>query len=353
MLPTIDNTRKRIEHYLDDFCVRRIRDARAISPDYERLWHYTQQVIMGGGKRLRPYMVLLAYHLMGGDDDTQVLPAAAACELVHCAVLIHDDIIDRDDIRRGKLNVSGNYRRYYRSFISSSNLRDHYVASSSLLAGDVLISESYGLLAQCKVVPEKLRQVHEVFRQAIFSVAGGELIDTEAAIVPSAARSSHAIALHKTARYSLVAPLIIGAVLADASDDAIAHLTAYGDALGIGFQYRDDLLGIFGDSTKTGKSIDGDIREGKHTIIVETFLSTASAGDKTIFTNNYGNSAITDEEIDHLRQLLVSYDVARRVEQQIDEYADIARTAVRSLELPRGGSEALEQLITLSCYRES
>lgn len=343
---TLDETKEQIDAFLNALLRDRIAQAEKISDDYAQLWRSIESLLQAGGKRLRPYVIFLAYTLDGRKSDIEtIIPAAAAQELLHMAMLIHDDIIDRDQIRYGVKNVTGQYDDLYKQHISDPIERRHFSNSAAIMAGDLLIAEAYSLIQQCNVDAPHITKAQAVLSKAIFGVVGGELLDTESAFRPFDTVDALLIAQQKTASYSFVGPLIMGASLADASLETIAGLRAFGSALGVAYQLQDDLLGAFGDEAITGKSNSGDIVEGKHTHLIEQFYQRADAARvaefNTIFKNNHAN----DRAIERARQLLIETGAVQAVQMAIDELAGQARIHLEQLEMTPASRTAFNELI--------
>lgn len=267
--------RQQVNAYLLAYCRRETERAAALHPNYKRLWDTISAHIEGGGKRLRPYLVVMAYEAFGGADRKSIIQVAAAWELIHVAMLMHDDIIDRDYTRHGHPNVAGQYLEYYKSVPDDANRR-HHANSSALLAGDLLISAAYSQLLECNFSPDQTIRGCDLLHEAIFTVVGGELLDVEASVI-HVEIPPQVIAEAKTASYSLVGPLLTGASLAGASEDTKTRLRELGLVLGVGFQYVDDVLGIFGDEAVIGKSVLSDLEEGKRTFVVAEALELMTA----------------------------------------------------------------------------
>lgn len=333
-LLTIDQVRTEINEYLKEFTQKRINDADAISPNYGELWRSIDALLQAGGKRLRPYMVSLGYSATTQNPDLQsILPAMAAQELFHQAVLMHDDIIDRDIVRHGVLNVTGQYEVKYDQYIPDTSEKRHFANSAALLAGDLLISSSFQVLQKVCADPNRLRAATDTFADAIFAVSGGELLDTESAFRTDAQVSAETVAIHKTAHYSFVGPLVMGAQLAGASDSVVSALAAYGQKLGVAFQLQDDLLGVYGDRDETGKSNTSDIREGKQTHLIERFHELASPDQLALFAAVFHNAAASDEAIDAARELLDQSGARTAVENDIEALTVQALRALDEIEL--------------------
>lgn len=353
---TVFSTHKpKIDLALDDYMRAQIAQAAGISPSYERLWQTIADLSSAGGKRLRPSLVLLAYEACSPNvrvNLADVMPAALAFELLHLAMLIHDDIIDRDDIRYGHKNIAGQYNDIYASALGGEE-RQHFADSSAILAGDILLSQAHELVMQCSVATGRIVRAHHDLSNAVMQVVGGELMDMESAFMSGTSVDPMAIARYKTASYSFVAPLLAGAHLAGASQEYVDVFAELGNALGIAYQLQDDILGVFGDEHTTGKSASSDIHEGKQTYLIQHFYEQANDADKTAFSAIFGNFDASAEDIEAARGLLKKYDALAATQKVITDYGARARDSLAKLDIADSHRKALEYLITKSLQRRS
>lgn len=349
---TIAGTKQKIDAFLSTLFAERISQAQAISPDYVRLWESMSRLMQAGGKRLRPYLTLLGYGMIERDRDySAILPAAAAQEMLHMAMLIHDDIIDRDEVRYGVKNITGQYNQHYMQYVHDPNERLHFSHSAAIIAGDLLIAEAYSLIQQCTIEPSYIAKAQAVLSNAIFNVVGGELLDTESAFMPFENVDALAIARHKTASYSFVSPLIMGAQLADAPADTITKLESFGMALGVAYQLQDDILGIFGDAAVTGKSTSSDITEGKHTHLVEQFHRLANPDQIEQFNAVFKNTNASEADLQQARELLTDSGAVDAIRTTITQFADKAQAELDQITMNDHSRAAFTKLIQLATAR--
>jgi geranylgeranyl diphosphate synthase type II len=341
-----------VEHVLQTFFAVQTDAARHISSYYATLWEEMSRLVSAGGKRLRPKMTLLAYQAFDGKDISGVVPIAASLELLHASLLMHDDIIDRDYTRYGVANVAGGYRQEYQLLVSDSIERTHYANSAALLGGDLLLSGAYQLIAQSSLPFEDRALAQQQLSEAMFHVAGGELLDTESSFRQLGAIPSDLVAVHKTASYTFIAPLLVGASLAGIAAEQKVLLRIFAETLGIAFQLQDDLLGVFGDSVRTGKTTLGDLREGKHTYMVEQFFALATIAQQQQFSLTFGSELLTPEDATGLRQLLKDSGALRATEEAIYEYEQRARRALAELDISDDYRTQFEELIEKSVRRQ-
>lgn len=342
---------ERVEQTLHAYFDERTESAQRISPYYGRLWYHMRRLVLSGGKRLRPKMVLLAYDAFGGEDTDAVVPIAAALELLHASLLMHDDIIDRDYVRYGVQNVAGGYRKEYLELVQDPTERTHFANSAALLSGDLLLSGSYQLITQSTLSAADRILAQQLMSDAIFEVAGGELLDTESTFRPNGAIPSELVSTYKTASYTFVTPLLIGATLAGIATEQTVLLRIFGETLGTAFQLQDDLLGVFGDTKQTGKSTMGDLREGKRTYMVEQFYAHADPAQQKAFATLFGQETLSAAEAEILRGLLIESGAKQRTEEAIAGYVNRARQSLSQLAVSETCREQFAQLIEIAVRR--
>jgi len=223
-----------------------------------------------GGKRFRPRMVLTAFETLGGTDLEVAARVGAAFELLHTALIVHDDVIDRDFVRRGQPNVSGSYRDRATTAGISLPLAEHRGMSVAVIAGDLALAGAYRLVDGCGADELTRGRLIELLDDAVSAAAAGEFADVDFSMHHAMPTVDEVVEMErlKTAWYSFEAPLQAGAVVAGAGLATIDALGRFGRNIGIAYQIVDDLLGVFGEEDVTGKSSIGDLREGKRTVLI-------------------------------------------------------------------------------------
>lgn len=340
-----DNNTALLGQILDEYFEQHIKDANDIDPSYRLLWETLYALIQSGGKRLRPKMTLLAYKAFGGRDVAQIMPVAAAQELLHFSLLIHDDVIDRDYIRYNTLNIAGRYREHYSKFLTSTNDQIHFAHSAAILAGDLMLSGAHQLIVTSDISAENKVIAQQLLSRSVFEVAGGELLDTELSFVPYTSGDALKIARYKTAGYSFTTPLLTGGRIAGISDDKATILNDFGLSLGVAFQLVDDLLGTFGEESTTGKSTTSDITEGKRTLMVEHAVGAMTTAEKSHFEKFFGNRDATLDQIGDIKQLFISTGAKTKTEAIIKEHASKAEASLAQLDLDQDYHKEFSELI--------
>ena len=224
---------------------------------------------LDGGKRTRPHLVHVAFRAFGGRDTEAAATLGAAFEMLHAALLMHDDVIDRDFVRRGVPTLGAGYRDDALTLGHTAETAEHAGHSASIIAGDILLAGSIRLAALASASSPNARTILDVVHSALLASAAGELDDLVFSLSPASTPEADVLNMErlKTAIYSFEAPLQAGALLAGAPPHLAARLGGLGRNLGTAYQIIDDVLGTFGDPEETGKSIDSDLRSGKRTVL--------------------------------------------------------------------------------------
>lgn len=347
---SLEQTKQLTNDFLNDYITQKIKQSDKLNRRYGLLWRSVSKLVETGGKRFRPYMSILAYQAFSGKDASSIIPIVSSQELLHLSLLIHDDIIDRDLVRYGIDNISGQYQKTYSEFVHNTEELDHYSDSAALLAGDLLISSSYELLVT-NSPNDKIKELVKVFEEAIFFVAGGELLDTESAFI------SENIALTtnelKTAHYSFVAPLLIGAILAGADSKSKTTIKEVAILIGTAYQLVDDEIGLFGDQKITGKTNYGDISEGKKTFMIEQFNELANQNDKNEFEKYFGNRDLQHHEAVMARELIVKSGARQANSQKILSLKNQALDKINSMNIDDESKKSFTDLVLITLGRNS
>jgi geranylgeranyl diphosphate synthase type I len=251
--------RPRVDKALAAFLAHQRLRMGAIDPALAPVADALEAFVLGGGKRLRPAFAYWGYRGAGGLDADPIVAAVSALELVQASALIHDDLMDRSDTRRGEPAV---HRRFAAAHVAAGwrGDPDGFGDSAAVLLGDVCLVWSDELLHGCGVDPEALARARPVFDEMRTEVMVGQYLDvlTQATGDTSVERASK-VATYKSAKYTVERPLLLGAALAGAPAAVSAAYSAYGLPLGEAFQLRDDILGVFGDPAQTGKPAGDDL----------------------------------------------------------------------------------------------
>jgi geranylgeranyl pyrophosphate synthase len=327
-----------IDKQLEAYFAHRIALAQSITPGYVELLSVMQKFILRGGKRLRPYLAYLAYVGCGGKNVKQFLPATLSLELLHNFLLIHDDIIDQDDMRYGGPNILGHYRGIYKQ--ASSRLAKLLPEHLALIAGDINHMFCYENLTSCKLSSEtKINLINIITDMSFYVMAGQQMDFTNAHQKQITLNNLVDTYRYKAGIYTIEAPMRFGAEAAQAKID----FSKFAEPLGIAFQLKDDLLGIFGNVEQTGKPIGGDIRENKQTILMFQTIKMASPQDKQALLSFLGKN-ITQENLKTVQNIIVRSGGKEYTEKMSRSYFKNAKSALLQLPLESSVKQSLDEL---------
>lgn len=321
-----------VAHRLDRFFDERAARAAAHGSQYRALWQ-AARLASEGGKRLRPALVVNTYLEFGGSDIRTAVEVAAAFELLHTAFLLHDDVIDRDTVRRGRLNLMGACAEDASERGASENGAILWGQASAILAGDLLIQSAQSLLARLGIAENRRIALLDLFDRCVFVTAAGELADVAFATRVETPELSDVLAMseQKTAGYSFEGPLVAGAILAGAGDEPLGILREFGRLVGTAFQLRDDVLGVFGTEAETGKSIISDLQAGKITPLISYAQNTEYGIE---LRRIFARPRLGDADAEIVRAILDQCGARSFVEGMIDDYVHSALECVESSGLP-------------------
>jgi geranylgeranyl diphosphate synthase type I len=302
-----------------------------------------RRFVLADGKRLRPRFCYWGWRGAGGPDRPEIITAASALELFHAFALIHDDIMDGSERRRGQPSV----HRHFADVHAKRCWRGdpaRYGLSAALLAGDLCAAWADHMYAESGLPPEWLQRGHRIFSLMRTEVIAGQYLDLVSAVGDGSVAGALTVIRMKSARYTVTRPLQLGATLAGAGPETLAALLAFGDPLGDAFQLRDDVLGVFGDPSITGKPVLDDLREGKPTVLIA--LARARAEPKQIekLKNLFGRSDLDLDGVRELRTIIAATGARDRVEDMITKRADAAVAALAGAPVTEEARTALATL---------
>ena len=284
-------------------------------------------IIQAGGKRVRPaLLMLIAKALANGKPTPHTLEMAAVVEFIHTATLLHDDVVDESTLRRGRETANAAFGN-----------------AASVLVGDFLYSRAF----QMMVGPNDLR-VMQILSDATNTIAEGEVLQLLNLNDPLVNEDRYnKVILYKTAKYSIEAPLRIGAAFAGADPGQLGQFTQFGIPLGMAFQLRDDILGVFGDPSITGKPAGDDLREGKRTVLValtKESLAEKSPSMITTFEELLTSRELDAEQIAFLQKLISDSGALQKTERMILELGDRALENLDAMEVQPEAKATLKAL---------
>jgi geranylgeranyl diphosphate synthase type I len=322
---------ERVDARLEAFFAAKRAEASRTSPEAGALVEATAELTMRGGKRLRPAALYAGFVAVQPDGDpARTLDASAALELLQSYLLIQDDWMDADEERRGGPSVHAAFSRKH----ADARLG----ASLAILAADLACGFAWELLSTAPFPAARLREGMAAFANMHFEVVCGQQLDLlghpDTALVQQL----------KTGSYTVRGPLRLGALLADASAAQLAALERFGAPLGVAFQLRDDLLGVFGSQDRVGKPVGNDLRAGKHTALVSEARALLSAQDAAALDAVLGEADASEQAVERAIGVLQGSGVRERIESRIADLLAEACGALQQAPLGAEGGAMLGQL---------
>jgi geranylgeranyl diphosphate synthase, type I len=330
--PSLEKLRSAIEDELAQFCDER----KAAVPESTDLIDEILRLLEAGGKRLRPAFCYWGFRASGALHEPAIVRAASSLELLHTFAIVHDDIMDDADERRG---------------IPTPHVV--HGLGFALLVGDLALVLADALLLGAGFDAGVLMSAFGAYSLMRQEVIAGQQLDlvysSRSNITEDEARR---VALLKSGRYSIEKPLVIGGRLANAPEAFIRGLSRFGDPLGEAFQLRDDLLGTFGERANIGKPVDSDVREGKRNLLYATAARGLRGADREFFVGRWGGDDLKEEEIERLKELIEESGARRATEELLARASESAAAALRALPVDAESRAALDELARLAVERD-
>ena len=291
----IENNAKIVNKYLNS----------KLKGNPKKLYDAAGHLIVNGGKRLRPYMVIRSCQILGGKSSTAMI-AASAVEMVHNFTLVHDDIMDNDEMRHGVPTV-----------------HKKFGMPIAILAGDVLFSKAFQIISESKLSPNANTHLISRLAKACVDVCEGQLLDIKMADekrIPTEAEYITMICKKTAALFDVSCAM--GAICATNKPKDISNLSTFGRNLGIAFQITDDLIGVMGDPKVTKKPVGNDLREGKKSLPILMAIKLAKGNEKKTILKAFGNSKISKKDLNKAVEVIRSLGIEEKVRNQALKYAE-------------------------------
>jgi geranylgeranyl diphosphate synthase type I len=378
-----EDLRQRVDAVLAGFLKQRSEDLAAVAPE---CLHLVEAIggLLDGGKRLRPAFCYWGWRGAGGPAGApRAVTAAAALEFFQAAALIHDDLMDASDTRRGRPAVHAAFAARHRE-AGWLGPPERFGAAGAVLAGDLSLVWADDLFEAAAREPgrnpaevgalssggdpgadsatdpgpgaQQLAAGRATFGRMRSDLLGGQYLDVLGQAAPepdlqaAIARARHVIR-YKSAKYSVEHPLLIGGALAGAGPALLAGYSMYGLSLGEAFQLRDDVLGVFGDPAQTGKPAGDDLREGKRTVLIALTLQRADPEAATEVHSRLGDPSLDADGVRRIRAVVRETGALDAVEDMITKAADAARAALASAPVADPAAGVLDDLVTAATSR--
>lgn len=319
---------------------------------------------LSGGKRLRARFCHAGWRSVARFRDRDIVEddvlwdVCAALEIFQSAALVHDDIIDNSDTRRGKPAAHRALEASHRAAGWSGDAAS-FGRASAVLLGDLLVAWSDDLLESALEGHGHARDVRREYARMRRDVTTGQFLDiAEESAWSVNDRSLHAeralrVVSLKSARYSIEQPLVLGGALAGADEDQLSALRRFGHPVGMAFQLRDDILGVFGDSSVTGKPAGDDLREGKRTVLVAVTREGLDTSARNLFDEMLGDPDLSAEQVSFLQATIAGSGALEQVEEMISDYAREADRALSGARLDNAAVGELRDLARAATVRSA
>jgi geranylgeranyl diphosphate synthase type I len=345
--------RTRLQAELDGFLAEQATALTPLGPDAALLVGAARDAITGG-KRLRAMFCWWGFRAVRPVSDPQeeawLLRAAAALELLHASALVHDDLMDASDTRRGRPSVHRAFEARHRDSGWRGDPRQ-YGEAAAVLLGDLLLAWSDELLRTSGFPDAAVLAALRFFDTTRTEVVTGQFLDVSVQARGGCdVGDSMRVLRYKSAKYSVERPLHVGAALAGATAAQVAALSAYGVPLGEAFQLRDDLLGVFGDPDVTGKPAGDDLSEGKRTVLVALAMQALPAEDAATLDSGLGRS-LDPDEVAALQRLIRRSGAEAEVERRIEALTGDALAALEVRTLAPESAPGLRDLAGAATQR--
>ena len=339
----VDDLRPRVQKAVDDFIATQREILDGVSDDLDPLVEAVTD-LLSGGKRLRPAFCWWGYRGAGGADTEEALRAAAALEFLQACALIHDDVMDGSDTRRGMPSAHHRFAMLHRGS-EWLGTPEAFGVGAAILLGDLCLSWADELLLTSGVPAAHLNSAKRVYDEMRTELMAGQYLDLlEQARGGGSVERAMRVVRFKSAKYTIERPLHMGAALAGAGPHVMAAYSGYGLPLGEAFQLRDDVLGVFGDPGETGKPAGDDLREGKRTVLIATAMDRATPAQAAQIRRHLGDPGLDATGVALLREVISETGALDHAEQLITSLTDQALAALDSVDLQAPAPEVLAGL---------
>jgi geranylgeranyl diphosphate synthase, type I len=342
----------RLRRYLHD---RRAQSAH-IGDDYALLIAALEEFVLNGGKRLRPAFAYWGWRAVAGDEpDSEVLLLFSALELLHACALVHDDVIDDSSTRRGNPTTHVRFASLHRER-GWRGSAERFGMSAAILLGDLALAWADDIVSGVELPPDAHRRVRRVWTEIRTEVLGGQYLDivAEAGAAESIASAMN-VNTFKTACYTVARPLQLGVAAAADRPEVQAAFGQFGTDLGVAFQLRDDVLGVFGDPAVTGKPSGDDLRSGKRTVLLAEAVELAEKSDPAaaaLLRSSIG-AELTDAQVNELRGVIESVGALAAAEQRIAALTGRALETLAAAPVSAAAKAGLSELARMATNRSA
>ncbi len=331
-MQNIELYKEKVNKSLGNFLDRKLMEDGKYSKDVKRLIENIIEYNTRGGKRIRPVTIIFTYKCF--KDDDRIIDAAISLELMQAFLLIHDDIMDKSDLRRGGETIHKIYGKEDKDF----------GVNIAILAGDLCASYTYDSIIETNFSDLEKNNAIKYISRVINREIYGQTLD----IIPGFSKLTEEDVMNiyelKTATYTMQGPIYIGCVLANAPEDKIKKLQEFAYNLGIAFQIQDDINGVFGEVDKLGKPNDSDILEGKKTLLIVKALELCNKEYVEFLLKEYGNKNVSEESMNKIRKIIKECGAYDYCIKKFRELIEKSKKALADIELRKEGKDYLLEM---------
>jgi geranylgeranyl diphosphate synthase type I len=327
-----EGLRARVDAALADLLGRELDGLGFLGDDLAPVAEALRGFVLEGGKRLRPAFVYWGYRGAGGDPEGPLAAATvrASCsvELLHVCALIHDDIMDNSEVRRGRPTMHVEFAGRHRAWAWRGDPAG-FGQGAAVLMGDLAFTWADVALAEAGLPDARLAAALRVFNRLRSELMGGQYLDLiEARRGAPSEAGVRRVLTYKSGKYTIERPLHLGLAIAGGPWELAAAYSGYGLPLGEAFQLRDDVLGVFGTPEVTGKPAGDDLREGKETYLVMRARAGTGAAGLRVLDGALGDPKLTEDEVEAVRRVIVESGALAETEVRIGELLVQAKAAI-------------------------
>jgi geranylgeranyl diphosphate synthase, type I len=349
----INFLREEINHALAQFIKDEERDLARIGSELDPVSEHLERFLLDSGKRLRPIFAYVGFLGAAKNPTPQMIAAFASLELVHVCALIHDDVMDGSDTRRGAPAIHKSFENLHRSK-NLTGSAEQFGISAAILLGDLALIWSDQMLHNAGLSDQQLINGLKIYDEMRVELMAGQYLDVyEQALASQSVERALKVARFKSGKYTIERPLHFGAAIAGSHPSLEKLYSDYGIPLGEAFQLRDDLLGVFGDPSETGKPAGDDLREGKRTVLMALAMEKADASAKKLFNDLLGKADLTNDQIKDLQDEIIKSGAVEQVEEMIAQFTKEALLALTHSGLSAIGKNLLTAMASIATKRNT
>ena len=341
--------RPRVQKCIDEFIAEQRPILTKVSPSLNELANFTQE-FLSGGKRLRAAFCYWGYIGAGGEDSQEIICAATSLEFLQACALIHDDVMDASDTRRGKPSIHKRFEKMHKENKWLGETKQ-FGMGGAILLGDLVLSWADELLLKSGLDAQDLLRGKKIYDLMRTELMAGQYLDIfEQSRGGGSLENAFNVIRYKSAKYTIERPLHLGCALATDDKDLMQTFSNYGLPLGEAFQLRDDVLGVFGDPEETGKPAGDDLREGKRTVLIEMTYQKANHTQKQKLDQLFGKD-VNSDEVEIMREIVTETTALAEVEKMIKIRLDQSNQAISMANITNSSKEALSELALAATSR--